>query len=370
MPGYFVYELDVFDETRFSSYAAEGRDLLRRMGGEVVIDSDRVVPLEGGWNPPSLVVAKFPTVEGAQRFYESDEYQRLLALRHDSARSRGVLIGSRLSLFASELPQPPCPGTTAAGAFGLDYTPGTAGMRSAADARLEERELGLGVASGGKVRARLLRARGAAGSKPLEQHSPSHCVLYVVRGSATMQEAAAGEQALRAGSAVYLPRDCRYRLANWSFDFELIALFADAAEANSTRQVVYDHERPDSYVQGPRGREYLSLRHLRVADRTERQLEVTVIKSRGAPTDGTGWHSHTNSEWVYILSGAAELGTAEAGTLTIRAGDSLTFPPGSVHAVHTFSEDYALLAVNAPADFRTRREADPTISQTTTTTTA
>jgi len=368
MPGYFVYELDVFDAERFSQYTVEGRDLLRRMGGEVVLDSDCVVPLEGGWNPPSLVVAKFPTLEGAQRFYESEDYQRLLAMRKDSARSRGVLIGSKLSLFASELPSPSVVASTEPGAFGLDYTPGMAGMRLAADPRMEERELGLGAVSGGKVRAKLLRARGTPGGEPLAQHCPSHCVLYVVRGSATMHDGSTGEQALRAGTAVYLPPDCHYRLANWSFDFELVALFADAAQAGSRSEVVYEHERPDSYVQGPPGREYLSLRHLRLADRTDRQMEVTVIKGRGAPAGGTGWHSHTNSEWVYILSGAAELGSADAGKLTIRAGDSLTFPPASVHAVHTFSDDYALLAVNAPADFRTQREADPTVHQPSTST--
>ncbi|HSW15941.1 MAG TPA: DUF1330 domain-containing protein [Ramlibacter sp.] len=371
MPGYFVFELDIFDPAGFSLYANEARDLLRDMGGEIVLNSTRVAPVEGGWNPPALVMAKFPTLEAAQRFYDCDAYQGLLALRNRAAHSRGVLVESGVPSDGGELASNAAPTRDGAGAasFGLDYTRGMTGFRPAADPRIEERVLGLGAASGGAVSAKLLRARGAAGVEPFEQHCAGHCVLYVVRGAATLHEASTGEHALCAGSAVYLPCDWRYRLANWSFDFEVIALYAEARSSSSSREAVFDHERPHSYVQGPPGREYLYLRPLRLADRTDRQLEVTLIKGRGAPADGTGWHTHTNSEWVYILSGAAELGSEEMGNLTIRAGDSLTFPPASVHSVHTFSEDYALLAVNAPADFKTHRATAPTTTQSKRTTT-
>ncbi len=361
MSGYFIYELDIFDEQGFYRYADEAREMLRRMGGQIVLSSEQVVPLEGGWEPRSIVMAKFETVEAAQSFYDCDAYQAMLALRKGSANSRGILVQSSIGdlpaaatdILASE-------STTAQrNTFAFDLTKGSNAFEACADLRIEEKILGLGKASSDEVAAKVLRARGSSGEGPLSFEINDHCMLYVVRGQANLTEAETGIRQVRTGTSVYLPPGCKWNLSGWSFDLELLMITARVKKDHGDATPFFDDERPDSFLQGPPGREYLSLRPLRLADRTDRQLEATVIRGRGAPSGGTGWHHHSNSEWVFILSGAAELGMQGTTNLTIRAGDSLTFPPGSVHAVPTFSEDYSLIAINAPADFKTFPSPSP-----------
>ena len=94
MAGFFVYEIDVFDEAAFDEYAQVARAQLADLGGQIIINSQRVQPLEGGWNPKSLVVARLPSFEAARDFYLSKDYQEVMTLRSASARSRGVLVES------------------------------------------------------------------------------------------------------------------------------------------------------------------------------------------------------------------------------------------------------------------------------------
>ena len=43
----FIFELDIFDEADFNLYATQARDLMRTMGGEITMNSTRVIPVEG-----------------------------------------------------------------------------------------------------------------------------------------------------------------------------------------------------------------------------------------------------------------------------------------------------------------------------------
>jgi uncharacterized protein (DUF1330 family) len=65
---------------------------VQRAGGRYLVRGGPVDSLEGGWAPTRLVVIEFPTLEAARRWYESDDYRRLLAIRSRTARSRVVLV--------------------------------------------------------------------------------------------------------------------------------------------------------------------------------------------------------------------------------------------------------------------------------------
>lgn len=96
MAGYFIFELDIFDQAGFEEYRKVARiDLLTRMGGEIVVNSQRIEPLEGDWSPSSIVIARFPTFDAARDFYNSSEYQAVIGMRRRSAKSRGILVESK-----------------------------------------------------------------------------------------------------------------------------------------------------------------------------------------------------------------------------------------------------------------------------------
>lgn len=48
--------------------------------------------LEGDWKPKRIVVTEFPSIEQARRWYDSEEYRALKALRLRTARGSVVLV--------------------------------------------------------------------------------------------------------------------------------------------------------------------------------------------------------------------------------------------------------------------------------------
>jgi uncharacterized protein (DUF1330 family) len=69
-------------------------------GGKwLVLDAD-VTVLEGAW-PGSVVLMEFPDMNAARRWYESDEYQRIIHLRTDNVISDLVLVDSVARGFTS-----------------------------------------------------------------------------------------------------------------------------------------------------------------------------------------------------------------------------------------------------------------------------
>jgi uncharacterized protein (DUF1330 family) len=51
-----------------------------------------VQTLEGDWKPKRIVVTEFPSIEQARRWYDSEEYRPLKALRMRTARGSVVLV--------------------------------------------------------------------------------------------------------------------------------------------------------------------------------------------------------------------------------------------------------------------------------------
>lgn len=48
--------------------------------------------IEGDWHPHRLVILEFESVEQARRWYSSDEYTAIKAIRHQAAKTRLVFV--------------------------------------------------------------------------------------------------------------------------------------------------------------------------------------------------------------------------------------------------------------------------------------
>ena len=80
----WIAHVDVTDEEAYGRYAALVGPAMEKHGGYFIARAARYVQLEGK-DRPRHVVARFPSLEAAEAFYHSDEYQAAL----DHARNAG-----------------------------------------------------------------------------------------------------------------------------------------------------------------------------------------------------------------------------------------------------------------------------------------
>lgn len=87
-----IFEIEITDEAAWQHYREVAGPIMAAGGGRFVLSSNRVESLEGGWQPASISVVEFPSAEHARRFYHSDDYQRVVALRLLASRGKGILV--------------------------------------------------------------------------------------------------------------------------------------------------------------------------------------------------------------------------------------------------------------------------------------
>lgn len=91
MPGYLIANIEVTNPAGFDEYRQKVAPLIAQFGGRYLVRGGEVKNLEGALAIRRLVVLEFPSMEAAQRFYDSAEYQPLLKLRLASTKSDVVL---------------------------------------------------------------------------------------------------------------------------------------------------------------------------------------------------------------------------------------------------------------------------------------
>jgi uncharacterized protein (DUF1330 family) len=91
MAGYLIANIEVKDPAKFEEYRQKVVPVIKKFGGRYLIRGGDLRRLEGNLPFNRLVVLEFPTIEAAQRFYDSAEYQPILKLRLASTRSDMVL---------------------------------------------------------------------------------------------------------------------------------------------------------------------------------------------------------------------------------------------------------------------------------------
>ncbi|MGV0743421.1 DUF1330 domain-containing protein [Mycolicibacterium sp. XJ870] len=93
VPAYAVaYLRDVQLGDEVIRYMREIDDTLKPFGGEFIVHGGDVDVREGDWGDGALVVIRFPDMESASRWYESEDYQRILPLRADNSDSIAALV--------------------------------------------------------------------------------------------------------------------------------------------------------------------------------------------------------------------------------------------------------------------------------------
>ncbi len=79
--GYVIVEMKVSDPERYKEYMAAAPATIAAAGGEYLVRGGRHESLEGDWQPARLAVLRFPSLERARAWYDSESYRAVRAKR-------------------------------------------------------------------------------------------------------------------------------------------------------------------------------------------------------------------------------------------------------------------------------------------------
>jgi uncharacterized protein (DUF1330 family) len=94
MVAYVIAErTDQWDPEVFAAYGPLAAASIAKFGGRYLAKGERIGLLEGGGPAPlAMAVLEFPSVQQAEAWFASDDYQRAAAIRRGGAKNRFLLI--------------------------------------------------------------------------------------------------------------------------------------------------------------------------------------------------------------------------------------------------------------------------------------
>jgi len=92
MPAFVIADIDVHDLERYEDYKAGSPASIAEFGGRFVARGGAVEALEGDWEPSRVVIIEFPDADSVRRWYHSDGYQALKAIRDEAASGRFLMV--------------------------------------------------------------------------------------------------------------------------------------------------------------------------------------------------------------------------------------------------------------------------------------
>jgi uncharacterized protein (DUF1330 family) len=91
--AYVIVQIVINDPDGYRQYGlADHLEIFDKFSGKLVGVDDDVEVVEGNWPFTRTVLIEFPGKERARAWYESDEYQAVVGLRHGSATSNLVIV--------------------------------------------------------------------------------------------------------------------------------------------------------------------------------------------------------------------------------------------------------------------------------------
>jgi len=85
MAAYVIVQAEVTDWERFKEYLKESPCVIAKYGGKYMVRGGEQVVLEGGGETKRIVIIEFTSLQKAQEWYRSEDYQRIKALRLNAA---------------------------------------------------------------------------------------------------------------------------------------------------------------------------------------------------------------------------------------------------------------------------------------------
>ena len=90
--AYMIAPITIDDMDQFNEYRRQVLPTIQNHDGRVLAAEGPVTPTEGEWPGSSTVIIEFPSVERAQQWYDSDEYDAPKALRKRASKANLVFL--------------------------------------------------------------------------------------------------------------------------------------------------------------------------------------------------------------------------------------------------------------------------------------
>jgi uncharacterized protein (DUF1330 family) len=93
MAAYCIFDiLKINDAEKVERYRSRVGPVVEKYGGRYLVTGGQIDVLEGDWRPTLPVIIEFPSLEHARRWYASEDYRELKALRLSAVMSNGVIV--------------------------------------------------------------------------------------------------------------------------------------------------------------------------------------------------------------------------------------------------------------------------------------
>ena len=92
MAAYVVAEIEITNPEGYKEYTTHVPATIAKYGGRFLVRGGAATPLEGEWPQRRRVLIEFPSVEVAQRWYDSPEYVKPKAMRIANSNGRLLLL--------------------------------------------------------------------------------------------------------------------------------------------------------------------------------------------------------------------------------------------------------------------------------------
>jgi len=91
MVAFLVAEIDVTDPAGYESYKKMAGESISRHGGKFLARGGKTISLEGE-KPKRVVILQFETMEAAEKFYRSPDYQDAAKARQKVSKGRLFIV--------------------------------------------------------------------------------------------------------------------------------------------------------------------------------------------------------------------------------------------------------------------------------------
>jgi uncharacterized protein (DUF1330 family) len=92
MTAYLIARIHVTDMEQYQNYIKLTPAIVEQYGGKFIARGGDVITLEGENETRRVVLLEFPSVEQAQAFYNSDDYQHAITVREGAATAQFIVI--------------------------------------------------------------------------------------------------------------------------------------------------------------------------------------------------------------------------------------------------------------------------------------
>ena len=92
MPAYVIAEIEIANPDGYKEYTTMVPATIQQYGGRFLVRGGKSKVLEGDWPERRRVIIEFPSLDAAQKWWDSPEYEKPKALRKANSKGRLLLV--------------------------------------------------------------------------------------------------------------------------------------------------------------------------------------------------------------------------------------------------------------------------------------